>query len=155
DRHGEAQDDVVDAEAEGLVPLGGEDRVEEDAAEGDLGAALMAEGVVDDQPDDAPGDEVGQDQRGQDEAQGVPLPGGGVEDGVGGIVVPPGSQPGGLPDLTDGPRAVAGDPAGEQGLEGLEDLDAEAVPEVSYQIGEAGDKLVHGAGLRRDEVPGV
>ena len=104
-----------------------EDGVEEDAAEGDLGPPLVAEGVIDGDPDDAAGDQVGQDQRGQDDAQVVPLPGGGVEDGVGGVVVPLGGQPGGEPDLADGAWPLAGDPAGEQGLEGLEDLGVEAV----------------------------
>ena len=71
---------------------------------------------------------------------------GGVEDGVGGVVVPLGGQPGGLPDLADGPRADADDPAGDQGLEGLEDLGAEAIAERLYQRGEAGDKLIHRSG---------
>ena len=132
-----------------------EDRVEEDAAEGDLGPPLVAEGVIDGDPDDAAGDQVGQDQRGRDEAQVVPLPTGGVEDGVGGVVVPLGRQPGGEPDLGDGPWPLAGDPAGEQGLEGLEDLGVEAVGERRYQGGERRDKLSHGAGLRGAEVPGV
>ena len=129
--------------------------VEEDAAEGDLGAALVAEGVVDHDPDHAAGDQVGEDQGGQDDAQVVPLPGGGVEDGVGGVVVPLGGQPGGLPDLADGARAEADDPAGDQGLEGLEDLGAEAIAERLYQGGEAGDKLIHRADLRAVNDPGV
>src|SRR5262249_24485955 len=145
-RHGEAQHDVVEAEPQDLAAPRGEDRVAEDAAEGDLGPALVAEGVVDDQPDHAAGDQSGEDERGQDDPQVVPLPGGGVEDGVGGVVVPPGGQPGGLPDIADGVRAGAGDPAGEQGLGGLEDLDGGAVAQRRYQFGQAGDKLVHGGG---------
>ena len=116
------------------MPLGREHGVEEDAAEGDLGPPLVAERVIDDDPDHAAGDQVGQDQRGQDDAQVVPLPGGGMEDGVGGIVVPLGRQPGGLPDLADGARAEADDPAGDQRLEGLEDLGAEAIAERLYQM---------------------
>ena len=94
-------------------------------------------------------------KRGQDDAQVVPLPGGGVEDGVGGVVVPLGGQPGGLPDLADGARAEADDPAGDQGLEGLEDLGVEAIAERLYQRGEAGDKLIHRADLRAVRDPGV
>jgi hypothetical protein len=45
-----------------------------------------------------------------------------MEHGIGGVVVAFGGQSGGLPDLADGPRSEADDPAGEQGLEGLEDL---------------------------------
>src|SRR5206468_3604212 len=101
DRDGDPQDDPVDAEAERLVPLGREDGVEEDAAEGHLGAALVAERVVDDDPDDPAGDEMAEDESGQDQAQVVPLPGGGAEDGVGRIVMPSGGPSGGLPDLAD------------------------------------------------------
>src|SRR5512147_2842880 len=60
--------------------------------------------------------------------------------------MPFGSQPGGLPDLGDGPRADADDPPGDEHLERLEDLGAEAVAERRYQRGEAGDKLIHGSG---------
>jgi hypothetical protein len=48
-----------------------------------------------------------------------------VEHGAGGVVAPPGGQPGGRPDLADGPRADADDPAGDQDLERREDLGAE------------------------------
>ena len=132
-----------------------ENCVEEDTAEGDLGATLVTEGVVDHDPDHATGDQVGEDQGGQDDAQVVPLPGGGVEDRVRGVVVPLRGQPGGLPNLADGTRADANDPPGEQRLEGLKDLDAEAIAEGSYQMGEAGDKLIHRAGLRAVNDPGV
>jgi hypothetical protein len=70
-----------------------------------------------------------------------------VEDGIGGVVVPLGGQAGGLPDLADGAGAEADDPAGDQGLEGLEDLGVEAIAERLYQRGEAGDK-----GLERTKV---
>ena len=134
--------------------LGREHGVEEDAAEGDLGAALVAEGVVDGDPDHAAGDQVDEDQGSQDKAQVVPLPAGGVEDGIGGAVVPLGGQAGGLPDRADGARAEADNPSGDQGLEGREDLGVEAIAERLYQGGEAGDKLIHRAGLRavRDPV---
>ena len=62
--------------------------------------------------------------------------------------MPLGGQTGGLPDLADGVRAEADDPTGEQDLEGLEDLGAEAIAERLYQRGEAGDKLIHRADLR-------
>src|SRR6185295_3430134 len=101
-------------------------------AEGDLGPALVAEGVVDGDPGDGAGDEVGEDQGGQDEAQVVPLPAGGAEDGIGGVVVPPGGQAGRLPDGAEGVRAEADDPAGDQGLEGGEDLGVEAIAECLY-----------------------
>src|SRR5512135_2307694 len=55
-RHGDPEHDPVEAEAQGLVPLGREHGVEEDAAEGDLGPALVAERVIDDDPDDPAGD---------------------------------------------------------------------------------------------------
>src|SRR5262249_38663410 len=132
-RHGDAEHDVVEAEPQDLAAPRGEDGVAVDAAEGDLGAALVAEGVVDDQPDDDAGDQVGEDERGQDDPQVVPVPDGGAEDGVGGVVMPLGGQARGLPGAADGVRAIAEDPAGEQGLEGLEDLGAEAVAEGSYQ----------------------
>src|SRR5262245_23377568 len=77
-----------------------------------------------------------------------------MEDGVGRVVMPPGGQPGGLPDLADGVWAEADDPAGDQDLEGLEDLDAEAVAQRRYQFGEAGDKLVHGGGPPCGDDPG-
>ena len=120
-----------------------------------LAPALVTEGLVHDDPDHAAGDQMGEDQGGQDDPQVVPLPGGGVEDGVGGVVVPPGGQPGGLPDLADGARADADDPAGDQDLERLEDLGAEAIAERRYQRGERGDKLVHRSGPPCGDDPGV
>ena len=151
----DSQNDPVDAEAQRFVSLGREHSVEEDAAEGDLGAALVAERVIDDDPDHAPGDEMTQDQSGQDDAQVVPLPSGGLEDGVSRIVMPLGGPTGRLPDLADGARAEADDPTGEQRLEGLEDLRVEAIGERLYQCSEAGDKLIHGVDLRAVNDPGV
>ena len=81
--------------------------------------------------------------------------GGGVEDGVGGVVVAFGGQPGGLPDLADGARAEADDPAGEQRLEGGEDAGVEAIAEGLYQGGERRNKLIHGADLRAVNGPGA
>ena len=77
-----------------------------------------------------------------------------MEDGIGGVVVPLGGQAGGLPDAADGVRADADDPAGEEDLEGLEDLDAEAVAQRRYQFDESGDKLVHGGGPPWGDDPG-
>jgi hypothetical protein len=128
------------------VLIGGQHGVEEDAAEGDLGTALVTEGVVDHDPDDPAGDQLGEDQGGQDDAQVVPFPGGRMEDGIGGVVVPLRGQPGGLPDLADSAGAETDDPAGDQDLEGLEDFGPEAVAERRYQSGEAGDELVHRGG---------
>src|SRR5262249_1177655 len=88
------------------------------------------------------------------DAQVVPLPTGGVEDGIGGVVVPPGGQPSGLTDLADRPRAQADDPASDEDLEGLEDLGAEALAERRYQFYEGGDKLIHGVGPPRVYDPG-
>ena len=155
DRHGDPQHDPVQPEPERLVPLRGEDRVEEDPAEGDLGPALVAEGVVDGDPNDTAGDQMGEDQRGQDDPQVVPLPGGRVEDGIGGVVMAFGGQPGRLPDLADSARAEADDPAGDQRLEGGEDLGVETIVERLYQRGQAGDKLIHRADLRAVRDPGV
>jgi hypothetical protein len=89
------------------MSLGREHGVEEDATEGDRGATLVAERVVDDDPDHAAGDEMTQDQSGQDDAQVVPLPGGRVEDGISRMVMPLSGPTGGLPDLADGTRAEA------------------------------------------------
>ena len=154
-RHSDAQDDPVEAEAQGLVPLRREDRVEEDAAEGDLGAALVAESVVDDQPHDSARDQVAQDQGGQNDAQVVPLPDGGMEHGIGRVVMPLGGQSGGLPDLADGARPEADDPTGEEGLKRGEDTGVKAVAEGLYQGGERGDKLIHRADLRAVSDPWV
>jgi len=44
-----------DAEAGVLLALGEGDGSEEEAAEGDFGPAFVAEGVIDDDPDDASG----------------------------------------------------------------------------------------------------
>ena len=137
------------------MPLGREHSIEEDAAEGDLGAALVAECVIDNDPDHPAWDQMTEDQRGQDDAQVIPLPGGGVEDGVGGIVMPPRGPSGGLPDLADGARAEADDPTGEQGLEGGEDAGVEAIAEGLYQDGERRNKLIHGADLRAVSSPGA
>ncbi len=128
------QDDPVETEPQRFVFLGREHGVEEDAAEGDLGAALVAERVIDDDPDHTAGDKRGQDQCGQEDPPVVPLPGGGTEHGVSRIVMPPGGPAGGLPDLADGARAEADDPTGEQGLEGGEDAGVETIAGSWAQI---------------------
>ena len=73
--HHQTQQYLVGAKAEDLVPATAENGVEEDAAEGDLGPTLVTEGVVDGHPDDPAGDQMCQDQGGQDDPQVVPLPG--------------------------------------------------------------------------------
>jgi hypothetical protein len=115
----------------------------------------VAERIVDGDPDDPTGNQMCEDQRGQDDPQVVPLPGGGVEHGVGGVVMTSGGQAGGLPDLADGAWAKADDPTGDERLEGGEDLGMETTAERLYQSGEAGDKLIHRADLRAVYGPGV
>jgi hypothetical protein len=132
-----------------------EHSVEEDTAEGDLGPMLVAERIIHNQPDHSPGDQVAEDQGGQHHAQVIPLPRGGMEDRVGGIVMPFRRQTGGLPDLADRVRTETDDPARDQDLECVEHFDPEAVTEGSYQRGEARDKLSHGAGLHANSVFGV
>ncbi len=149
---GDTKDDPVQSEPECLVSFGRQHSVEKDTTKGDLGPALMAERVVYCQPDHTEGNQVGQDQGSQDHPQIIPLPSGGVKDGVGRVVMPSGGQAGGLPNLADGVGTDANDPAGEQNLESLEDFNSEATPERFYQRGEAGDKLIHGAGLRANSV---
>jgi hypothetical protein len=65
---------------------------------------------------------------------------------------PPG--PGAPGNLTEGAGTEADDPAGEQRLEGDEDLGVEARAERLYQHGERGDKLIHRANLRAVRDPG-
>ncbi len=154
-RHGDAQDDPVEAEAEGLVLLGREHRVEEDAAEGHLGATLVAKRIVDGYPNDATGDQVSEDQGGQDNAQVVPLPDGGTEYGVGGVVVAPSGPTRGLPDPADSVRAQADNPASDENLKGAEDAGVKAVAKRLYQCSQRGDKLIHRADLHAVSDPWV
>jgi hypothetical protein len=53
------------------------------------------------------------------------------------------AQAGGLPHLTEGVRAGADDPGGQERLKGLTDLVAEARTEGGYQLGQGREKLVH------------
>jgi hypothetical protein len=69
--------------------------------------------------------------------------------------MPFGRQTSGLPDLADRVGTETDDPARDQDLEGLKDFAPEAIPEGSYQRGEAGDKLIHGAGLRANSAFGL
>ena len=78
-----------------------------------------------------------------------------MEDSVGGIMMAFGCQTSGLPDLADRVGTEADDPARNQDLEGLEDFNSEAVTEGFYQLGEARDKLIHGAGLPANSVFGI
>ena len=54
------QGDPVGAVAEDLVSFAAQDRVEEDATEGNLGTSFVAKGVVDNQVDPCAGDESSQ-----------------------------------------------------------------------------------------------
>jgi len=63
-----------------LVLAGTQHGVEEEAAEGDLGAALVAEGVIDDEPDGRAGDEVGEEFEQHDAGEVIPVPDGSVEE---------------------------------------------------------------------------
>src|SRR5512147_1106577 len=80
--------------------------------------------------------------------------GGGMEDGIGGVVMPLGGQSGGLPDLGDGAGPEANDPAGDQRVDGGEDAGVAGVAERLYQGGQSGNKLAPGAGLRWALAPG-
>ena len=152
---GDTQDHPVQAEPQRLVFLGRKHSVEEDAAERDLGPALVAERIIDDQPDHPPGDQVAQNQSDQNHAQVIPLSRSGMADGVGGIMMAFGCQTSGLSDLADSVGTETDDPTRDQNLEGVEDFDSEAITEGFYQRGEARDKLIHGAGLRANSVLGV
>lgn len=103
--------------------------VEEAAAEGDLGPALVAEGIIDDDPDVALGDEVGEDVEAEDGAEFIPVPLGGAEEVVDGVVVLAPGEGGGLPDFGQGARAGAEEPGDEDVLEVGEGFLAEAVAE--------------------------
>src|SRR5262249_46531355 len=93
------------------------------------GAALVAQGVVGDQPDARAGDEGGEQLDAEDAADLVPVPGGRAEQAEGlGVVLVPGAA-GGFPDAADGAAAQADDPGGADAAEGLEDLGAEATGE--------------------------
>jgi hypothetical protein len=122
----QAEGDPVVAEAEDLVALAGQHRVEEDAAEGDLGPALVAEGVVDGQPDAGAGGEGAKELDQQDAPQFVPVPDGFAEEAEGGAVAARGGAAGGLPDAGDGAPAQADGPGGGHEAEDTEDLQAEA-----------------------------
>jgi hypothetical protein len=126
---GDAPDDPVEAEAEGLALLGGGNGVEEEAAAGDLGAALVAEGIIDDQPEGAGRDEADGEEQQEGRADAIPVPLRGVEEGVSEVVVAPGGQSGGLPNFAEGVRPGAEGPGGDDQAEGVEDLLAEAVAE--------------------------
>src|SRR5207245_8595603 len=93
----QTQGDPVGAVAEDLVPFAAQDGVEEDATEGDPGAALVAEGVVDDQPQAQAGDEGGEELGQENATDLVPIPGGAAEEAEGGEVAVVGGAPGGRP----------------------------------------------------------
>src|SRR5262249_55487930 len=115
--------------------------------------ALVTEGIVDDDPNHAAGNQSGQNQGRQDNPQIVPLPGRRMEDGIGGVVMAFEGQSRGLPDAREGVWPQTDNPAGQKRLEVLEDLDAEAIAERFYQAGERGDKLIHGVDLRAVDNP--
>jgi len=92
--------------------------VEEDAAESDLGAALVTEGVVDDQPDRRTWDEIAEQLDEEDAGDVVPVPDGSIEEPIGAGVVGVGRLAGGLPDPGEGAPAQAGDPGYHEQREG-------------------------------------
>ena len=104
--------------------LRAEDGVEEDAAEGDLGAALMGEGVIDDGPE-ADTRKQGQHPEHQQAADLIPVPDGLAEQAIGAGVVVLFRLPGGLPDPADGAAPQADDPGSDQLAEAGVDLPAE------------------------------
>ena len=85
----------------------------------------MAEGVIDDRPDAAAGDEGGQQADQQEAGDLVEVPDGLGEQAVGGGVVALSGLPGGLPDAADGVPPEADDPGGDEAPEEVEDLLAE------------------------------
>jgi hypothetical protein len=96
---GQAEHHPVQPEAKHLVPLARQHRVQEEAPAGHLGAALVGQGIVADQPEDAAGDQLGHDDGKEHLAPVVPFSDSGVEDGVDGVVVvvcSPKTGPGGM-----------------------------------------------------------
>src|SRR5262249_44100108 len=98
---------------------------------GDPLAALVAEGVVGGDVDEARGDELEDEQGEQDPPQVVPVPAGAGEEVVGGAIAAEAVQQGELPDLGEGARPQAGEPGLDDGGEGGERLGAEAAAEVA------------------------
>jgi hypothetical protein len=124
--HHQPQGDPVGAEPEGLVLLGGEDGIEEDAPEGDLGPALVAEGVVGDEPEGGAGDQDGEQSDEEDATEVVPIPNSLTEQPESGRVVGDVGAPGGLPDSADGAASQGDNPGSSDLGESGKDLGAEA-----------------------------
>src|SRR5947209_4064672 len=114
--HDQAQDDPVDAKAEDLASLAGQNRVEEDATQGDLGAAFVAQRVINGDPDQAGREEMGEQQQAEEGADLVPAPGGGAEQVIDGIDVLFAGTGGDLPDFGEGARAGAEEPGDQDVL---------------------------------------
>jgi hypothetical protein len=121
--HDDSQEHPVVAEAEHLVLLGTQDRIQKDAAEGHLGAPLVTQRIIDHQPDPCPGHQRRQDAHREQAADLVPVPHGLAEQAEGRRVVALLSLAGGLPDAADGAPAQADDPGrdhlAEQGMDFL------------------------------------
>ena len=92
--------------------------VEEDAAESDLGATFVTEGVIDDQPDGRTGNEIAEQLDEHEAGEIIPVPDGLIEEAIGFGVVGVGSLPGGLPDAGDGASSQANNPGSNHDAEG-------------------------------------
>ena len=97
-----------------------------DAAERDLGPALVAKRIIHDQRDHPPGIKWPEIKVTRTDAQVIPLSRSGMADGVGGIMTAFGCQTSGLSDLADSVGTETDDPTRDQNLEGVEDFDSEA-----------------------------
>ena len=139
----QTQSDPVGAEAEDFVLLAGQHGIEEDAAEGDLGSSFVAEGVVDDQPDTAAGNEGSEKFDQENATEFVPVPGGFAEEPKRLGVVLVGRTSRSFPDTTDRTTSQADDPGRHHRTKRGEDLRAKARSEKGYQGVEAGSKLIH------------
>ena len=92
---------------------------------GNLGSPLVAQGVIDDHPDAAAGDEGGQQTDQQDTRDFIEIPDGLGEQAVGCGVVAMLGLPCGFPDAADGVPTEADDPGGDHASEEVKDLLAE------------------------------
>ncbi len=143
--HDQGHDHIVEAEAENLARPGGQDRIEEDTAEGDLLATFVTESVIDDNRDQTERDEVGEDEQAQERAEFVPIPLGTGEEGVDGVEVHLRPQASELPDLGEGAATQTEDPGDDNRLEDGKGLRAsETATKLPEQFDHGNAKMLHG-----------